>query len=59
MQIKNNNPIQNSCAIDVRQKQINVFVIQCQNTEFSLYLVSQVVIQNEHLHKLTTQPPEI
>ena len=54
MQTKNCNPILHICAKDVWQKQINLFVIQSQNTQFSLYFVIQVVIQNERLHKLIT-----
>ena len=54
MQMKFFNPILHICAIDVRQRQINLFVIQSQNTQFFLYYVSQVVILNERLHKLFT-----
>ena len=54
MQMKHLNPTLHICAIYVRQKQLNLFVIQSQNTQFSLYFVSQVVIQNERLHKLIT-----
>ena len=54
IQIKNHIPIIYNCVISVRQKQFNLFLIQSQNTQFSLYFVSQVVIQNERLHKLIT-----
>ena len=42
------------CTIDIGQKQFNLFIIESQNTQLSLYFVSQVIIQNERLHKLIT-----
>ena len=54
MQIRNYNPILYICAIDVLQNQLILFVNKSQNTQFSLYFVSQGVIQNERLHKSIT-----
>ena len=53
-QMKNYYHILHFCAMNVWQKQFNLFVIQRQNTQISLYFVSQAVIQNERLHKLIT-----
>ena len=33
-------------------KQFNLFITESQNTQFSFYFVSQVVIQNERLHNI-------
>ena len=54
MQMKSCNPTLHIYDLDVSQKKFNLFIIQSQKTQFVLYFVSQVVIQNECLHKLIT-----